>query len=68
MGKYELTEGMERMLNYHSSIVNDPDIKQMCMKCEGWMGEQHNYNDCKDCQGFKFYCELEEYRFADTFR
>ena len=42
-------------------------IKNMCSSCGKYLGEQHDYNECTDCQGFKFYCELEEYRFADTF-
>ena len=67
MGKTELKNGMDRMLKYHGCILEDKEIKNMCNSCEKYLGEQHDYNECTDCQGFKFYCELEEYRFADTF-
>ena len=67
MGKTELKNGMDRMLKYHGCILDDKEIKNMCNSCEKYLGEQHDYNECTDCQGFKFYCELEEYRFADTF-
>ncbi len=67
MGKTELKNGMDRMLKYHGCILDDKEIKNMCSSCEKYLGEQHDYNECTDCQGFKFYCELEEYRFADTF-
>ena len=55
------------MVKYHGCISDDKEIKNMCNSCEKYLGEQHDYNECTDCQGFKFYCELEEYRFADTF-
>lgn len=67
-GKEEmLRDGMKRMLKYHSCIVEDYEINKMCERCESWMGKEHDYNDCTDCQGFKFYCELQQYRFSDSF-
>ena len=62
MGKTELKNGMDRMLKYHGCILDDKEIKNMCNSCEKYLGEQHDYNECTDCQGFKFYCELEENR------
>ena len=53
MGKTELKNGMDRMLKYHGCILEDKEIKNMCNSCERYLGEQHDYNECTDCQGFK---------------
>lgn len=63
-----LESGMERLLAYKENLVKKEELKNMCQGCEKYMGEQHDYDFCIKCQGFKFYCELEEYRFVDTFR
>lgn len=67
MGNAELKDGMSRMLTYRECILEDEEIKKMCNKCEAYLSEQHDYNECTECQGFKFYCELKEYRFYETF-
>ena len=68
MGKEYLKSGTERMLLYHGELVKDEELKNMCNNCEAYMGQEHDYNGCTNCQGFKFYCELKQYRFGDTFR
>lgn len=62
-----LKDGMERLLNYKEDLLSDPELIKMCSSCEAWYGKEHDYENCKECQAFKFYCELEEYRFVDTF-
>ncbi|WP_407453536.1 hypothetical protein [Methanobrevibacter sp.] len=31
------------------------DLKKMCESCEGYCGEEHNYEECRNMQCFKFY-------------
>ena len=63
-----LIDGMERMLKYHECLLKDKELIKMCENCEAWNGNIHDYNECKNCQGFNFYCELKEYRFIETFK
>jgi hypothetical protein len=62
-----MKSGMDRMLMYHDSILKDKQMRAACERCENFSGDSHDYHECNKCPVFEMYCELQEYRFAETF-
>ena len=59
--------GMKRMLQYQKCIYGT-EMTAICERCEEFCGTEHDYNECTGCPAFQMYCELEEFRFANSFR
>ena len=36
-------------------IKDDKELPEMCKNCEHWCGKDHDYDECRDNQCFKFY-------------
>lgn len=36
------------------------NLKAMCLSCEQFMGDKHDYSFCDKCIGYQFYLALKE--------
>lgn len=62
------SEGMKRMLQYPSSIKSDPNMSAACKMCENYCGKDHDYSECTKCPVFKMFCELQQYKYIESFQ
>ena len=45
----------------HKSFVqpDEKTLRSMCSRCEYWLGDQHDYDECNDCVNLAIFKELE---------
>ena len=41
--------------NYLNDTKVTKELREMCINCEGYCGEDHDYSYCKDMMCFKFW-------------
>ena len=62
--KRQLEEDLPRILSY---IDTFDALKEMCMNCENWYGDEHNYEECMDMPCFTFFRAFEFLEFWNSY-
>ena len=52
--------------NLNNDLMNNKDIKEMCNKCECYCGKEHNYEECRNNNCFRFYLAYKYLLYLNT--
>lgn len=57
----QLEEVFQRNIHCQGSFSKEvsPELYEVCKKCENYMGDNHDYSECREMQCFKNWLALE---------
>jgi hypothetical protein len=63
-----ILEAYDHIRPYLRKLESTKELREMCNCCEGYCGEQHNYEECRDKMCFKFYLAFKYLDWCNSFR
>ena len=69
--KDETRKQLDESYNHIKPYLNDesitPELRQMCLNCERYCGNEHDYTECCNMMCFKFYLAFEFLEWSNSF-
>lgn len=65
--KRQIEESYNHMEPFLDNLKVTEELRKMCEYCEGYCGEEHNYEECKDLPCFNFYLCFEYMEWRNSF-
>lgn len=65
----QLEEVYQRNLQYHECFTKEKGLELygMCKKCEVYVGDEHDYTECRDKPCFKNWLALEYFEWINSY-
>ena len=62
----ETNKNIEYAYNKYKNYNEYKDLKEMCNKCECYCGKEHNYEECRNNNCFRFYLAYKYLLYLNT--